>query len=159
MAGHWSFTLLSNHNLFHIYLRSTPRLTLRMHPPTLREAVLVVLPKPVTDPLLFGSDHPLSFLNSDYKILGKELANRLILLVQYAVHQDQSGFIPRRNMFLNLHQLFMLMDWAHEMGMLPWFASLDIEKAFDTLDWGYLMEVLGRFRMGLNSYMTHPWLM
>ncbi|XP_078514985.1 beta-1,3-galactosyltransferase 5-like [Lissotriton helveticus] len=47
-------------------------------PPTFREAVIILLPKPGKDPHLCGSYRQLSLLNTDYKILAK-MAKRLVV--------------------------------------------------------------------------------
>lgn len=75
-------------------------------PPTLREAVIILLPKPAKDPLLCGSYRPLSLLNLDYKILATMLALRLALLIDKIISPAQSGFVPHRSTALNLCTLF-----------------------------------------------------
>ncbi|KAJ1173261.1 hypothetical protein NDU88_005098 [Pleurodeles waltl] len=78
-------------------------------PPTMREAMIVVLPKQGRDPTDVKSYRPLSLLNLDCKILGKILANRLAPHMHTLVHEDQNGFIPKRNTFLNIRRLLSVM--------------------------------------------------
>nr|XP_033818220.1 uncharacterized protein LOC117368600 [Geotrypetes seraphini] len=65
-------------------------------PATMGEAGVVILPKPGRDPLLCGSYRPISLLNLDAKILAKVLAQRLGRVLPSLIHQDQAGFIQRR---------------------------------------------------------------
>ncbi|KAJ1193066.1 hypothetical protein NDU88_002372 [Pleurodeles waltl] len=60
-------------------------------PESQREAKIVVLHKKGCDPLDVRSYRLLSLLNSDCKLLGKVLANRLLPLMPILVHPDQSG--------------------------------------------------------------------
>lgn len=46
-------------------------------PPTMRTAIISLVPKPGKDPLITKNYRPLSLLNSDYKLFAKILANRL----------------------------------------------------------------------------------
>lgn len=57
-------------------------------PPTLREAVIILLPKPGKDPMHCASYRPLSLLNLDYKILAKMIALRLAQLMEHVVSPD-----------------------------------------------------------------------
>ncbi|KAJ1128232.1 hypothetical protein NDU88_006611, partial [Pleurodeles waltl] len=71
------------------------------------------------------------------KLLGKILANRLLPHLESLIHSDQSGFIPGRSTFLNIRRLLHIMHSNTEPKAVA--LSLDIEKAFDTLSWDYLL--------------------
>lgn len=73
----------------------------------IREAVIVVIPKPGKDPLLPDSYRPIYLLNADIKLLAKILATRLARIVAGLVHLDQSGFILTRSTALNIRRLFL----------------------------------------------------
>ena len=117
-------------------------------PASLREALIVVLHKKGRDPLDVRSYRPLSLLNTDYKILGKILANRLRPLITAMVHPDQNGFIPGRSTFINNRRLIHVIQESRQMEGEPVAVSLDVEKAFDTLGWQYLHAVLGEMQFG-----------
>ena len=109
-------------------------------PPTLREAVVILLLKPGKDPLSCGSYRPLSLLNYDNKILAKVLSMRLSLLLDQIVSPEQSGFVPQRSTSLNLHTVFTTLHRVDPT--IP--AVIRCWKAFDSLEWPFLHALLKR---------------
>lgn len=81
-------------------------------------------------------------INSDVEILCKLLAFWLREVIQELVQEDQCGFIPARSTAFNLRRLIRVLhktvgaDCDIELG------SIDLEKAFDTVAWHYVMVVL-----------------
>ena len=79
--------------------------------------------------------YPISLLPSDEKVLAKVLSSRLSKVVGIIINTDQSGFILQR---------FRPDDWSTFSSLCrttsPSIAlSLDAKKAFDGVEWEYLM--------------------
>lgn len=92
-----------------------------------------------TDPANF---RPISLINVDSKILAKVLAIWLETVLPYITHSDQVGFIKGRSSTDNLRRLLHLM-WLNSSNTAPVVAdSLDAEKAFDRVEWGFLHSAL-----------------
>lgn len=122
-------------------------------PPSMREALVTSLLKPGKNPVYCDSYRPLSLLNSDTKILAKVLANRLTLILDQLVLPDQSGFVPGRSTANNLRTLFsLLQNVAPDCPLAAVF--LDATKVFDSVEWDYLIDIMGRmgFPRGFISW-------
>lgn len=83
-------------------------------PETLRQAVIIVIPKPGKDPQSPESYRPISLLQADIKILAKILAMHLNNSILSLIHPDQTGFMPGKNTAMNLRRLHMNIQADHE---------------------------------------------
>lgn len=80
----------------------------------MREALIVLIPKPGKDPHRPESYRPISLLQVDIKILAKVLSIRLKQVILSLIHADQSGFMPGRNTSVNLRCLYMNLQARHD---------------------------------------------
>ncbi|WP_293933756.1 reverse transcriptase family protein [Iodobacter sp.] len=92
---------------------------------------------------------PISLTQCDYKIFTKVLTNRMNPVADKVIGVHQTGFIPKRQGHDNVMLLDLLVHYFEggrkgEAAVL----SLDQQKAYDRVDWGYLHLCLERFGFG-----------
>ncbi|OMH78689.1 Transposon TX1 uncharacterized [Zancudomyces culisetae] len=93
---------------------------------------------------------PISLSNCDEKILTRILASRLQNIIGKLINQSQTGFIKGRSIFDNIHMTnnllgFGQLDPDKYNGHL---ILLDQEKAYDRVDWDYMIKCLNAFGLG-----------
>ena len=110
-----------------------------------RNGIITLLPKKDKDPLYIKNYRPITLLTVDYKILAKCLANRLKRCMDHLIHSDQSGFLKGRYIGTNIRLILDVIEYANENNLPGSIVLLDIEKAFDSVKHGFLLQVLKHF--------------
>ena len=95
-----------------------------------------------------ANDRPISLTNVDYRILAFTLAQRMQNIMKNIVNTDQSAYIKGRYMGTNIRlvdDVIEYYDLASKSGIL---FMLDFTKAFDTIQWDFMLESLKYFNFG-----------
>ena len=106
--------------------------------------------KRIRDPNFVKNYRPISLLTTDYKLIAKTMANRLKGVLDELIHEDQNGFMKGRNIGCNIRTIIDLIEYTDIKDIPGSIVLLDIEKAFDSVEHGFLYEVLSRFNLGDN---------
>jgi hypothetical protein len=88
---------------------------------------------------------PISLCNSFYKIISKVLTSRLLLVIPSIIADQQNGFIPGRqilNSVISVHENIHSLACSNNQGFIM---KIDIAKAYDRVEWGFLLKVLEAF--------------
>ncbi|PRQ24992.1 putative RNA-directed DNA polymerase [Rosa chinensis] len=113
--------------------------------PHFNSSLIILVPK--KDEADSISDYrPIALANFTFKVITKILADRLGLVASRIVSSNQSGFIKGRSIadpIILTSECVNLLDRESKWGNLA--IKLDISKAFDTLDWAFLLRVLQAF--------------
>ena len=117
-------------------------------PETMRKAVVSLIYKEGKNILECGSFRPISLLNVDSKLLAKMLALRLENVLPSVVSDDQTGFIRNHQLFFNIRRLMNILYNPTQLDTAEVLLSLDAEKAFDRVEWGYLFYTFKKFGFG-----------
>lgn len=113
----------------------------------LNSAHLVLIPKKA-DARHIGDYRPISLTHSIAKLFSKVLANRLAPMLNDIVSRAQSAFIKKRSIQDNFMFTQNLVRALHKNKKQGLFLKLDIAKAFDSVRWDYLMEVMQQMGFG-----------
>lgn len=121
----------------------------------LNKAHTVLIPKSAEAKNL-SSYCPISLTHSVVKIISKLLANRLSPHMGELISKTQSAFIKRRSIHDNFLFTQNLVKAPHRAKRATLFLKLDIKKAFDSVSWDYLMDVLQQmgFRVRWRNWVT-----
>jgi len=91
---------------------------------------------------------PITLLNADYKILARIIATHITPSLLSWIHSDQTGFIKGRYIGQNICLLDDLMNFTNANKIPGILLFIDFKKAFDTLEWSFLHQVLEVFNFG-----------
>jgi hypothetical protein len=94
---------------------------------------------------------PISLCNIIYKIITKLLSTRLKSMLPKIISPLQSAFVPSRNIQDNTilaHELLHSFKTKKGKGGFM-FLNLDMEKAFDKMEWGFILSVMSK--LGFHS--------
>lgn len=113
----------------------------------LNQTYIALIPK-VPNPENTGHFRPISLCNNSYKILSKLLANRLKPILPFLISHNQNAFVPDRLIQDNIllaHESFHYLKHKTEGGNHEFGLKLDMNKAYDRVEWDFLEATLLRF--------------
>lgn len=122
---------------------------------SLNTTFLVLIPKKGGAEDL-GDFRPISLLGGLYKLMAKVLANRLKKVLGKVVSLDQNAFVRGRQILdasLIANEVIDFWYKRKEKGLI---CKLDIEKAYDNINWDFLMKVLKKMGFG-TRWMEWMW--
>jgi hypothetical protein len=114
----------------------------------LNAAYITLIPKKV-DAVLAKDFRPISLVHNFAKLVTKILANRLAPLLDSMVATNQSAFIKGRCIHDNFILVQQPVKVLHRQKVPSLSLKLDISKAFDSVAWSFLLEVLSYLGFGL----------
>jgi mannosylglycoprotein endo-beta-mannosidase len=113
---------------------------------TLISAYITLLPKKGAEqPKDF---RPISLVHSFAKLITKMLANRLAPRLEQIVSPNQSAFIKWRFIQDNFMLVQQTARYLHQQKQPRILLKLDILKAFDSMSWPFLLEILQQLGFG-----------
>ena len=115
---------------------------------TLKYGVITCLPKGNKDKLYLKNWRPISLLNTSYKLASACIAERLKCVLPGIINEDQTGFISGRFIGENIRLLYDVIDYAEKNAIPGMLLLIDFEKAFDSVSWEFLFDVLNFFNFG-----------
>ena len=113
-----------------------------------KQAVITLLQKNGKDRLFLQNWRPISLLNVDYKILTKVISKRIKNVLPSIIHENQSGFVPRRKTEQAINIIQDIMNYTEHKKLSGFLLFIDFEKAFDSIEWDFMTKCLEKFNFG-----------
>nr|GEW53090.1 RNA-directed DNA polymerase, eukaryota [Tanacetum cinerariifolium] len=102
----------------------------------------------VTDAKFVNDYRPISLIGSVYKVVTKIMANRLALVIADIVSDSQSVFVANRQILDGPFILNEVLHWCKRKNKKVMFFKVDFAKAYDSVRWDFLIDVLEAFGFG-----------
>ncbi|GJZ30757.1 RNA-directed DNA polymerase, eukaryota [Tanacetum coccineum] len=106
---------------------------------------IALIPK-IMDAKLVTDFRPISLIGCVYKVVTKILANRLAMVISNIVSNIQSAFVSERQIFI----INEVLHWCKRKNKKAMFFKVDFAKAYDSVRWDYLIDVLEAFGFGMT---------
>ena len=113
-----------------------------------KQAVITLLEKGGKDRSLLENWRPISLVNVDTKIMSKVIAARVKKVLPSIIHHNQTGYVKDRFIGETIRSIFDVMDFTTKENIPGLLLFTDFQKAFDSVEWKFLLESLKKFNFG-----------
>ena len=115
---------------------------------TQRQGIITCIPKDGKDKRYIKNWRPISLLNTSYKIASSVIANRIKQFLHNLISPDQRGFMTGRFISENIRILYDVLKFTEEEKLPGLVMLVDFEKAFDSIAWNFIENVLAFLNFG-----------
>ena len=110
-----------------------------------RRGLIHLIPKEDSSLLQLENWRPVTLLNVDYKNSFKAIAKQIEPLLSFLVHPDQTDFVRDKYISENIRLISDIMEQTKKLNCAGILLSLDLQNAFDTLEWSCISNVLNMY--------------
>ncbi|KAJ9564278.1 hypothetical protein OSB04_000244 [Centaurea solstitialis] len=108
---------------------------------------ITLIPK-LKDPLSLVDYRPINLIGCVNKVISKVLAERLKDVLDSVISNTQTAFVKGRSILDGPLMVNELISWAKKMRKKLLILKVDFAKAFDTLNWNFLDNILSQMGFG-----------
>ncbi|XP_075664485.1 uncharacterized protein LOC142634090 [Castanea sativa] len=115
-------------------------------PPKFHETLIVLVPK-TKNPERVTNYRPIKLCNVAYKLASKVVANKLKLVLQDIIYENQSAFVSERlitNNVLMAHEIMNHISRKRKGKCGEMALKLDMSKAYDRVEWSCLQQIMAK---------------
>ena len=113
-----------------------------------KQAVITLIEKKGRDKRYIKNWRPISLLNIDAKVISKILATRLKKVISKLISSDQTAYVPSRFIGESVRLTSDVLEYMKTSELPGYLITIDIEKAFDSVDHTFLVAVLRKCGFG-----------
>ena len=113
-----------------------------------RQGIIISIPKQNKDRNFMKNWRPISLLNVDYKIASTVIACRIKNKISKLISDTQKGFIKGRHIGECTRLMYDLLLATEDNNIPGMILLIDFEKAFDSIDFNFILETLDFFGFG-----------
>ena len=110
--------------------------------PSQRQAIIKLLEKRGKDKRFIQNWRPISLINYDAKLLSKAMAERLKQVLPFLISHDQTAYVANRFLGESVRLISDILEITEKLNIEGFLLTMDIEKAFDSVDHPFLFAVL-----------------
>ena len=115
-----------------------------------RQAIIKLLEKRDKDKRFIENWRPISLLNVDTKIISKSLASRFLPVLPTIISSDQTAYVKGRFIGESIRLISDILDTSKKYNIPGYMLTVDLQKAFDSIDHTFLLACLEKFGFGKN---------
>ena len=120
-------------------------------PTSQRQAVITLTEKSGRDKRLIKNWRPISLLNVDAKIISKILADQVKKIISSLISSNQTANVPGKYIEESVRRESDLIEFTDIHNVPGYLLTIDIEKAFDSVDHTSLFSTLKKLDLATIS--------
>ena len=113
-----------------------------------RQAVIKLIEKKDRDKRLIKNWRPISLLNTDMKLITKVLASRIKQVMPSLISFNQTAYVENRFIGESGRLIADILDITETLNLPGFLVTIDIEKAFDSVNHNFLITALEKYGFG-----------
>ena len=115
-----------------------------------RQAIIKLIEKKDRDERFIKNWRPISLLNVDSKIISKALSEKLKEVLPDLISSQQTAYVKNRHIGESGRLISDIIEIIEIRNIEGFLVTMDIEKAFDSLDHNFLIFTLEIYGFGQN---------